>query len=441
VLTPLEPWIARKIGLSPTEPLTREALRSYQLSALRETITYARKRSPFYQRHLACCADPIALSDLSRLPFTRPDDIREDDLRFLGVTRAEIERVVTLRSSGTTAPPKRLHFTASDLELTVDFFHHGMAVMVRPGDRVLILMPGDLPGSVGDLLVKGLARLGVTGIVHGLVRDPATVLQIIVEQEIDCLVGIPVQLLALARHPAAAALPAGRLRSVLLSADYVPDAIVREISRVWGAAVFNHYGMTETGLGGGVECAHRCGCHLREADLYFEVIDPETGVPLPDGEPGELVVTTLTRKGMPLIRYRTGDLARFLTEPCPCGSTLPRLERVAGRLANRVRLAGGETLTMAALDEALFPLPFLLNFQPELLAMEGVDILSLTIETTAITEEELRRLVIPALLTIPPLAAAIAAKRLLLGAIRQEPLPVSGSIKRTINDRRKDEQC
>jgi hypothetical protein len=73
--------------------------------------------------------------------------------------------------------------------------------------------------------------------------------------------------------------------------------------------------------------------------------------------------------------------------------------------------------------------------------MEGVDILSLTIETTAITEEELRRLVIPALLTIPPLAAAIAAKRLLLGAIRQEPLPVSGSIKRTIIDRRKDEQC
>ena len=148
-------------------------------------------------------------------------------------------------------------------------------------------------------------------------------LNIIVEQEIDCLVGIPVQLLALARHPAAAMLPAGRLRSVLLSADYVPDAIVREISRVWGAAVFNHYGMTETGLGGGVECAHRCGCHLREADLYFEVIDPESGTLLLDGEPGELVVTTLTRKGMPLIRYRTGDLARLSRCPAPAEPFFP----------------------------------------------------------------------------------------------------------------------
>ena len=85
---------------------------------------------------------------------------------------AHAEMLALRDTAADLAPPERLHFTAADLELTVDFFHHGMAVMVGPGDKVLILMPGDLPGSVGNLLVKGLARLGVTGFVHGLVRDP-----------------------------------------------------------------------------------------------------------------------------------------------------------------------------------------------------------------------------------------------------------------------------
>ncbi len=129
--------------------------------------------------------------------------------------------------------------------------------------------------------------------------------------ESDSLVGLPGQVLALVRHPAAIMLPPGRIRSVLLSADYVPDAVVREIGRVWGCPVFNHYGMTEMGLGGGVDCRALTGYHLREADLYFEIVDPVDGRPLPEGESGEVVFTTLTRRGMPLIRYRTGRPGRF----------------------------------------------------------------------------------------------------------------------------------
>lgn len=443
MVTPLEPWIRARIGIPSTEPLTREALESYQLRKLRETVEYARRHSPFYRSllHGVSGDELVSPADIARLPFTAAADLREDELRFLCVSRGDIERVVTLQSSGTTASPKRLHFTTGDLELTVDFFHHGMSTMVKPGERVLILMPGELAGSVGDLLVKGLKRLGAEGVVHGLVRDAGEAIDRIVSEEIDCLVGLPVQVLALARHPDARRIPLGCLKSVLLSADYVPAAIVRELTAAWGAAVFNHYGMTEMGLGGGVECSHLRGYHLREADLWFEVVDPATGKTLPSGQMGEVVVTTLTRQGMPLIRYRTGDLARFLTEPCPCGTLLPRLERVTGRLVNRVRLAGGDILTMAALDEALFPLPFLLNFQVELRAIEGVDVLDFTLETRAVNEEGAARLIRQALLTIPPLAVAFAERKLLLGPIKQEPLPVTGSIKRTIIDRRKDEQC
>ena len=106
--------------------------------------------------------------------------------------------------------------------------------------------------------------------------------------------------LALARHDGAAGL---RLKSVLLTTDYVPEAIVEFVERLWRCTVYNHYGMTEMGLGGGVECQARRGYHLREADLYFEIVNPQTEMPVVEGETGEVVFTTLTRRGMPLIRY------------------------------------------------------------------------------------------------------------------------------------------
>lgn len=439
--TPLEPWIKGLIGLADKEPLSRAAVECYQLQKLHETISHVRTSSPFYRQHLSGCAEVKGLDDLARLPFTYPSDLQQDERRFLSVSPREIQRVVTLHSSGTTAAPKRLHFTAEDLERTVDFFHHGMATMVQPGDRVLILMPGELPGSVGDLLVRGLARIDVEGIVHGLAGDPAEALAVIAERRVTCLVGIPVQVLALARHPLAASVSTAQLKSILLSADYVPEAIVAELSAIWGASVYNHYGLTETGLGGGVECRYRCGYHLREADLYFEVVEPESGEQLPVGRMGEVVVTSLTRRGMPLIRYRTGDLARFLPQPCPCGTVLRRLERVTGRLANRLQLSGGEFISLAELDEVLFPLPFLLNFRVELRAIAGVDLLELTVETLGVESDSASRQILQALMAMPVLARAFSERRLLLGHIRQERLAVSGSVKRTIIDRRKDDAC
>jgi len=444
-LTPLEPWILSKIGYDPGCGLDpRQAIDDYQLAKLRETIDYARRMSPFYRRSLQGVEgrDLAGLDAFAAIPFTRPGDIQQDDLQFLCVSRGEIERVVTLASSGTTAPSKRLHFSASDLELTVDFFRHGMATMVRPGERVLVLMPGELPGSVGDLLEKGLARLGVSAVVHGLVRDCGRVIEEIVSREIDCLVGLPVQVLSLARHPQALRVPPGRLKSILLSADYVPDAIVSELSLLWDVPVFNHYGMTEMGLGGGVECACRSGYHLREADLFWEVVDPDSGSRLEQGELGEVVFTTLTRSGMPIIRYRTGDLARFLPEPCPCGTVLHRMERVRGRISARVRLRGGEILSMADLDEALFALPFLLNFQPVLDNTCITETLDLNIATTGLTAREVSGPISRALLRIPAIGGAVAAGRLTLGRIEERPInPVSGSVKRSIEDRRKDTSC
>ena len=261
---------------------------------------------------------------------------------------------MTLFTSGTTGKPKRIHFTEADQELTIDYFHHGMQNLVDQSDKVLILMPVRAPGSIGDLLRTGLERLGVQVCAYGPPDEAAYagVLRLIAEEDVTSVVAAPFQAQrmleevrscrqekgrgrgrqaktdgwagdgAAAEGGAGAGLMAS-LRTVLLSAAYVPSALCAALEREWSCRVFEHYGMTEMGLGCAVSCPaapRGAGYHVRESDLYIEIIDPQTGEAAPDGCFGEIVFTTLTRRGMPLIRYRTGDVSRWLTGPCRCGS-------------------------------------------------------------------------------------------------------------------------
>ncbi len=371
--TPLERWIGTKID-RPESSLTRSQLDAYQGRALAETVAWARSRSGFY-RHLLADAPAIdGLSDLTKLPFTTADDIRREPLQLVCVSQDEIQRVVTLDTSGTTGSPKRLFFTRADQELTIDFFHQGMTTFTDPGDRVLILLPGQTPGSVGDLLATALQRFDAVPIKYGPVVDPDDVLRVIRREAISVLVGVPVHLLALVRRD-----PTLQIKSVLFATDHVPDPIRAELERAWGCQTYDHYGMTEMGLGGGVECAARRGYHLREADLLFEIVEPQTGEPQPDGSYGEIVFTTLTRRGMPLIRYRTGDWGRLIPGACSCGTVLKTLERVQARVNGRLTVRGG-ILTLADLDRVLFQLPQVENYHAALIKGFHQDCLQLNIQ-------------------------------------------------------------
>ena len=361
--TSLEPWIMRKITGDSSGVLTRKLIDDYQLDRLQETLTLVTRKSRFYKRLYSGLEGKItSFQDLLKLPFTTSDDLKDHPLDFMCVSQNDINRIVTLQSSGTTGKPKRLFFTEADQELTIDFFHHGMLTLVKPGDRVLIMLPGETPGSVGDLLRLGLERAGVTAVVHGLVTNQQEALEEIQREAINVLVGIPTQILSLARFKNSNGPSASlSLRSVLLSTDYVSQAIVHELEGAWGCKVFNHYGMTEMGLGGGIECQGFCGYHLREADLYFEIVDPSSGRPVLEGQLGEVVVTTLTRSAMPLIRYRTGDISRFIPGPCKCKTVLKRLELIKSR--DLVYLNPSQYLTMADFDEVLFVLDNVLDFE------------------------------------------------------------------------------
>ncbi len=147
----------------------------------------------------------------------------------------------------------------------------------------------------------------------------------------------------------------------MLSADYVAESVIETITRVWKTRVFTHYGLTESGLGFAVQCPALEGQHIRHDEFTVEIIDPDTGENLPDGEWGELVFTTLRREAMPLHRYRTGDISRLITAPCACGHIKPRLDRVLGRIAELKK-----PIPIYELDELLFSCDEILDFTASL---------------------------------------------------------------------------
>ena len=296
------------------------------LKRLCEAVAYARAHSPFYRARL--CAVPRTMAEFACLPFTTAADIAAHGPEMLCIPAANVRRMVT---TGTTGPQKRLAFSDADIEATVRFFTAGMRRLCRPGDTVMICFPGDVLDGVGSLLAEALRRFRAVPLVYGHIVDLADAAAFLQAHSPRVLVGPPVPLRALALTA-----PSRRPRCVLLSADYAAKSVLDTLARVWRCPVYLHYGMTETGLGCAVETPARNGLHVR-GDLYIEAVD------------GELVVTTLCREAMPLIRYRTGDAGALLARG--------RIGALSGRIEERQK-----PVPIYALDELLLGCDGVLDF-------------------------------------------------------------------------------
>lgn len=321
----LDIWTAEKIGV---EKLTESSLEVYHLDRLKAVVAYAKENCRFYAELLKDF-EVRDMEDFRWLPFTRSDQLVDFGLDMICVAQKEINRIVSLDTGGSTGESKRVFFTEADQELTVDFFHHGMQNLIDENDRLLILMPYERTGSVGDLLRMGVKRLGAEVYCLGLIGERLsynTILDTIYNREITSIVALPGQAYDLMKHTTKLT-----LSTVLLSGDYVSHMVTADLSAAWGCHVYEHYGMTEMGLGGAVSCSALSGYHIRESDLFVEIMDPANGEVLPEGRWGEIVFTTLNREAMPLIRYRTGDTGRIIDKACSCGSVLRRLDKVKSR--------------------------------------------------------------------------------------------------------------
>lgn len=312
-----------------------------QLELLNAQLTYAAAHSPYHREVLGSAPQLTSLAQLRELPFMSVETLKAQGGRLSCVSAADVARIVSLRTSGTTEAPKRLFFTQGDLARTVDFFCEGMQWMSGRGDRVAIFFPGEGRDGLNDLLSRGLSAFGALPRVYGAVCDAAEMAALVAKECPNVMIGMPWQIRALA-----VCFPELRPETVLLSADYVPQSLCEFLEERWGCRALVHFGMTESGYGFAVQHPLQPGMYYRRSDFYAEIIDPQSGEPLPFGEVGELVFTTLRREAMPLIRYRTGDWAVMSDDK--------KIARIPGRIGN----ADG----FYELQERLAPLPWLIDY-------------------------------------------------------------------------------
>ncbi|MBR3457250.1 MAG: AMP-binding protein, partial [Selenomonadaceae bacterium] len=263
------------------------------------------------------------------LPFTTPAILSEHGRHMLLLSQSEVLRIISGETSGTSGEPKRIFYTRRDLLHTVELFTAGIGEMAGAGNRVLIDMPFSGPHGLGELIEEAVKRTGADPI-RGLCGHSwkERMIQVLREQP-DCIIAFPVPLLGLARfYEHCHGRRSFPIHRALISGDACPSGVTECLVEEFSMSLFPHYGSREMALGGAIACPAHEGMHLRENHLLAEIVDNE-GQPLPDGQEGELVITTLDMEAMPLIRYRTGDRTRFLPGPCPCGGVTKRLDRVS----------------------------------------------------------------------------------------------------------------
>lgn len=340
--TRLDHWICE---IESLPALTREGLDALQLRRLNETLSRLKARGGIYAGYPEKLEN---LKELETLPFTTPAMLGEHPGAYLLTSQSEVSRVISGATSGTTGKAKRVFYTEADTEHTIGFFAAGIGEMLSPGEKCLIAFPFTGPFGLGDLIAKAVERLGGIPIRAGFGQSWAELSALVEATQPETYIGFPVLLLGLTRMYGGA-LP---IRRALVSGDACPKGVMDALERTLGSKLYPHYGSRECGLGGAVTCPAFEGMHLRENHIIPEIVD-EDGQVLPEGEYGELVITTIGMDAMPLIRYRTGDFTRILP-PCPCGGVTRRIDTVSRR--------EGE-LSMERLDSALFSIKALVDYR------------------------------------------------------------------------------
>ena len=381
--------------------LNREDIERYQLLRLKSALTYAYTRSSFYRAAFDSQRirpeDLKSPTDLTWFPFTEPSEMARDPYAFACVSEALIARAITFISSGTTGPKKRVFFTEGDLQRITDFMAAGMRTVASSGDAVQIMLPAGPANSQADLLSKGVRKMGGVPIVTGTAATDAQI-DSIKRHHPKVLFGYTSSVYRLTLEAQRQYDLSGLgVHTVFLSSEYLSSTMRKNMRRIWQAEIVTHYGLTEMGLGVAVECSGGDGYHFNEADLFLEVIDPETGRVLPMGQEGELVFTTLTREAMPLLRYRTHDIAGIVEQPCMCGAgSLLKFGTVARRREDLAKI-GNQIISSALLDEALFSLTAVLDWRAKLLRDASGERLCIHAEKAPdgrLEEEDVRRVLL-----------------------------------------------
>lgn len=315
-----------------------------QLELIREQLRTIKDRSQFYAKKFEGIdvADVATQADFEKLPFSEKDDLRAAyPLGLQAVPDTEIVRIHS--SSGTTGTPVIIPYTAKDVsDWAIQFARCFEIAGVTPLDRVQIT-PGYGLWTAGIGFQAGCERLGAMAIPMGPGNTDKQ-LRMMQDLQSTVLCATSSYALLLAEEIGARGLRDKlSLRKGVIGSERWGEKMRSRIQNELGIEIYDIYGLTEIyGPGIGISCDEHNGMHVFEDFCYIEIVDPKTGAPVPDGEVGELVITTLRKEGAPLIRYRTHDLTRILPGSCKCscGEKHPRIDTLVGRTDDMFKVKG-----------------------------------------------------------------------------------------------------
>jgi len=380
------------------ETLTRAGIEKLQTGLLKSTLLRAVRSSFYGEKFKKIGFDPgsvFGLDDVGRIPFTVKQDLRESyPYGFLCEPKERLLRMHV--SSGTTGQAVAVFYTKADLELWADLLARCMYMAgARPGDTFQNLSGyGLFTGGLG--FQYGAERLGMLTIPSGagnsrrqiqIMRDFSTNVIHIIPSFLLLLMDVIKEMKIDPQNELS-------LRIAFVGAEPYSQEVRKRLEDFYGIKVYNSYGLSEmNGPGVAFECAYQNGLHLWEDAYLVEIIEPNTLKPVPDGQYGELVMTTLRREAMPILRYRTRDLTRILPGPCGCGRVHKRIDRIQGRTDDMFIIKGVNVFPMQV-EQVLMNVPEVGNNYVIVLKRENnVDDMVVRVEVTdSVFVEDMREL-------------------------------------------------
>ena len=356
-----------------------------QLELVNERIKALEKAESFYGKKLeeAGIHEVHSPEDFKKLPFSEKKDLR--DAYPLGLMTAPEEEIVRIHSSsGTTGKPVIIPYTKKDVDDWATMFArcYEMAGITKK-DRLQIT-PGYGLWTAGIGFQAGCEKLGAMAIPMGPGNtDKQIEMMIAMESTVLCATSSYALLLA-EEMEKRGLVDQIKLKKGVIGSERWSDKMRNKISEILGIELYDIYGLTEIyGPGIGINCKGQKHMHYWDDFIYIEIIDPKTGENLPDGEWGEIVITTLKKEGAPLIRYRTHDLSRIIPGKCSCGSPYPRIDIIQGRTDDMMKIHGVNVFPsqieeiIAEFDEATS------EYQIRISHLDGKDTMRLYIEATS----------------------------------------------------------
>lgn len=367
-------------------------MKAETLDQIKHLLSTLKNKSPFYAQKYAQL-DPARVrsqADFEQLPLTTKDDLRK--AYPLGLAAVSTDRITRIHSSsGTTGTPVIIPYTAKDIEDWAIMFARCYTMAgITEQDRIQIT-PGYGLWTAGIGFQLGAERLGALAIPMGPGNTDKQ-LQMMMDLQSTVLASTSSYALLLAEAIASRGIGSKiKLSKGVIGSERWGEKMRQRIARELGVDLYDIYGLTEIyGPGIGINCMYQDAMHVWDDYLYFEIINPKTGETVPDGESGELVITTLCKEGAPLIRYRTHDLTRFVPGRCSCGSSFPRIERLIGRSDDMIKVKG-INIFPAHIEEALSATKHASSeYQVMIDHLNGKDIMTVFFETEVLDEDRIQ---------------------------------------------------